>query len=166
MTSITRGRSRASLAPAAGTLLTVTFRIAAQHYGLQVGEVLEIVRIPALVNLAGAPDYLCGLLNRRGDYLPVIDARRLIGAPSAIDLNSQIVLVGRAQALGAATPLFGLLVDQVLDVQIFQASQYTPLNRNVHAPFLCGVIDSGDGSILILGVNELADLIPDDVVET
>ena len=77
--------------------LFVTFKIAYQYCALRLAETLEVVRLPALVELAGAPPILCGLLNLRGRYIPVLDARALMGAPATYDLNSQIVIAGRGK---------------------------------------------------------------------
>ena len=84
--------------------MIVTFQIAYQQYGLALDVALEIVRLPALIALVGAPPELCGLLNLRGQYLPVLDGRALIGEPSLYDLNSQIIIAGRDK------PELGLLV--------------------------------------------------------
>src|SRR5262245_43733472 len=53
-----------------GGALFVTFKIAYQYCALPLAETLEVVRLPALVELAGAPPTLCGLLNLRGRYIP------------------------------------------------------------------------------------------------
>src|SRR5262245_31879932 len=101
----------------------VTFRIARQQYALALDVVREIVRLPALVVLAGAPPTLCGLLNLRGRYLPVLDGSALVGEPVEYDESNQIVIAGRSQ------PELGLLVDQVRDVCLVAAEQITPIRR-------------------------------------
>src|SRR5262245_43071445 len=110
----------------------VTFQIARQQYALPLAVALSIVRLPALVPLAGAPPTLCGLLNLHGQYLPVLDGRTLVGEPAQYDLNSQIVIAGRGK------PELGLLVDQVREVCTLAAGQLTPLRRADAAPFLTG----------------------------
>src|SRR5215208_237074 len=90
--------------------LIETFQLEHQRYGLALEVVREIVRLPALIMLAGAPPALCGLLNLRGQHLPVLDGRVLVGECSQYDLSSQIVIAGRAQ------PELGILVDQVNEV--------------------------------------------------
>src|SRR4051812_12463235 len=87
--------------------LIVSFRLGSQQYGLPVAMVCEVVRLPALVALAGAAPALCGLLNLRGLYVPIFDGRLLVGEAAGYDLNKQIVIIGGAR------PELGLLVDQV-----------------------------------------------------
>ena len=97
--------SSAPLLPQA-PFLAVSFGIAGQLYGIAVELVHEIVSIPALLQVGGAPAYLPGMLNLRGLFLPVLDGRVLVDAPAPLELSNQVVI------LGALAPEFGLLVDQ------------------------------------------------------
>ena len=132
-----------------GAALFVTFKIAYQQFALPLAVVLEITRLPALVALAGAPPTLCGLLNLRGRYLPVLDAWALMGAPVEYDLNSQIVIAGRG------IPEVGLLVDQVRDVCMVAADRVVPINRTDVAPFLTSVFDLAEESVLVFDLAAL-----------
>jgi purine-binding chemotaxis protein CheW len=152
--------THANGAPHESTSLAVTFAIGPQVYGLPVTEVLEIVRLPSLLMLAGAPAYLCGLLNRRGRQLPVLDGRVLMDEPPHYHLNTQIVIAGHASGGAQAVPLMGLLVDEVRDVRAFQTSRLTPLNTATSAPFLRGVVDWDDRSALMLDLDALLALVP------
>jgi purine-binding chemotaxis protein CheW len=129
--------------------LIVTFQIGHQQYGLPLAVVLEIVRLPALVTLAGAPATLCGLLNLRGRYLPVLDGRTLVGEPPLYDVSCQIVIAGREK------PELGLLVDRVRDVRATVASRITEINQNHVAAFLTNVFESEDGSVLLFDLAAL-----------
>lgn len=135
----------------------VTFKIAHQYYALPLAVTLEIVRLPALVELAGAPPTLCGLLNLRGRYLPVLDARSLMDAPATFDLSSQIVIAGRE------VPELGLLVDDVRDVCTVAAGRIAPINRTDVAPFLKSVFDLAEESILVFDLAALVAFTPDHV---
>jgi purine-binding chemotaxis protein CheW len=134
--------------------LVVTFQIAQQRYALPVEVVCEIIRIPALVALAGAPPTLCGLLNLRGQFLPVLDGRALVGEPVECDLNSQIVIAG------SKWPQLGLLVDQVSDVRSVPAGRLVPISRADVAPFLAGVFEQDGESVLVFDLAALLTLMP------
>jgi purine-binding chemotaxis protein CheW len=135
-------------------MLSVTFTIGRQHYGLPVEHVTEIVLRPALVELAGAPPFLRGLLNLRGSYLPVLDLNVLLGEQPQEDLNSHVIIAGRE------SPELGLLVEQVRDVRAYEPEQVTPLNQGTAAAFLTGVINDKPGSIVLLDLQELLMLTP------
>jgi chemotaxis signal transduction protein len=133
-------------------LTIVSFQLGPQQYGLPIEAVREIVRLPALIALAGAPPALCGLLNLRGFYLPVLDGRVLVGEIPHYTLNSQIMLIGHSR------PKLGLLVDRVERVTAFPRASRTPIQRGVAAPLLDSVIDDQQGAIILLDLAVLAAL--------
>jgi purine-binding chemotaxis protein CheW len=143
-------------------LLTLTFRIGTQYYGLPVSVVVEIVRIPALIPLAGAPPAVIGLLNLRGRYLPVVDGSILIGEPPDYGINNQIIIAGKINN-HTILPLLGLRVDQVFDVSTLSLNQFTPFNHSIAASFLKGIIESGKTSVLLFDLDALLTLIPQDI---
>src|SRR3712207_2163231 len=124
-------------------MLMVIFRIGRQRYGLPADYVREIVPRPTLVEPAGAPPVLSGLLNLRGQYLPVLDGRVLVGDEPVRDLHSQIIVTG------TATPELGVLVDQVEDLRPYQTRMVATLSDGAAAPFMQQVVDTGDGSVLL-----------------
>jgi purine-binding chemotaxis protein CheW len=130
----------------------VSFWLGRQQYALPVEVVQEVVRLPALVQLAGAAPWLCGLLNLRGTYLPVLDGRVLVGEPPDHQLESQIVIVGHPVAQLA------LLVDQIEQIAIYGVESHTPLQAGIAAPLLDRVIEGESGSILLMRMAELVGL--------
>lgn len=144
-----------------GTSTLVTFMIGPQEYALPVAEVLEIVRLPALLLLPGAPPRLCGLLNRRGRHLPVLDGRTLVGEPASYSLDSQIIIAGHAPSGAQMVPILGLLVDEVRGVHTFEARRLAALGSGTAAPFLRGVVESPERSVTIFDTEALRGLVPD-----
>lgn len=114
--------------------LVVTCRIAGQHYALPIGAVLQVVRLPQLTHLAGAPPEICGFVNLRGALLPVVAGRVLVGAPESWSLDSHVVILGDA----AGRPALGLLVDAVNQVQRCVADGFLPLNQG--AAYITGAL--------------------------
>ena len=54
------------------------FSITGKKYALKSGDVLEIIRDVSVYKLPFMPDYIEGVLNRRGDPFTVINPRRLL----------------------------------------------------------------------------------------
>lgn len=146
--------------PRTDAQMIVTFSIGPQQYGLPLAVVTQVVRMPALLTLAGAPPFLCGLLNLRGQFIPVLDGRMLIGEPATYELTSQIVIIGDPQRQAEMTLRCGLLVDQVHDVRTVHANEYTALERGAMASFLNGILHSRDYSALLFDTAELLALLP------
>jgi purine-binding chemotaxis protein CheW len=125
-------------------LQAVTCRIAEQTYAVPLAAVLQVVRLPGLTRLAGAPPELCGLLNLRGAMVPVLAARVLVGAPADYGLDSHVMIVGDAAGLPAA----GLLVDAVEHVRRFAADSVMPLLQG--SALVCGVVRGPGEAVLWL----------------
>jgi chemotaxis signal transduction protein len=140
--------------------LVVTCSIGPQQYGLPIEAVREVVRLPALLTLADAPPFICGLLNLRGSYLPVLDGRVLMGETPTYTLSKQIILAGYD------APQFGLLVDEVQEVLAVQNSHWTTIGQNFAASFLHGVIYQGNQSVILFDLAALLALVPDKTSHT
>src|SRR5271169_2949167 len=54
----------------------VGFRIGRETFGLPIGMVREIVRVPEITSVPNAPDYIEGVINLRGRIIPIIDLRK------------------------------------------------------------------------------------------
>ncbi len=143
---------------AQGISQMVTFCIETQEYGLPIAHVQEVVRLPALTTVAGAPPACCGMLRLRGNYIPVLDGRILMGLQPSYNLNNQIIILGRTH------PVMGLLVDQVNDVRPLPVDNWTPFHKQTSTPVLQGVVTSGDSSILLFDIDALTDLMPMDTI--
>ncbi|HTT32155.1 MAG TPA: chemotaxis protein CheW [Methylomirabilota bacterium] len=60
-------------------LQVVGFRIGNETYGVRIGSVREIVRVPEITVVPSAPDLIEGVINLRGKIIPVMDLRKRFG---------------------------------------------------------------------------------------
>jgi purine-binding chemotaxis protein CheW len=114
----------------------VTFRLAKDHYGLEASHVREIVRLVDPTPVPGAPDFLVGVVNLRGDLLPIVDIRKFLGLPmrGVTDLSRLIVLgVDRAE--------FGILADVADEFVTLRASEIleSPLVGGIGREYVRGI---------------------------
>ncbi len=72
----------------------VTFRLENETYGINVMQVQEVLRVTEIAPVPGAPDYVLGIINLRGNVVTVIDTRRRLGLPSREpDEATRIVII-------------------------------------------------------------------------
>jgi chemotaxis signal transduction protein len=83
-------------------VLSLAFPLGAESYALPLEQVREIVPAPELTPLPTAPPFVIGLLNLRGDVLPVLDAALLLGSPFPADPRYVMVVSVPAGAVGLA----------------------------------------------------------------
>lgn len=80
----------------------VSFYLAREIFGIELAFVQEIIRLPEMVKVPGAPPYFAGLANLRGSILPVISGRARFGLPDAeaTEATRVVVLDFRGEKLG------------------------------------------------------------------
>lgn len=61
----------------------VTFRLDNETYGINVMQVQEVLRYTEIAPVPGAPHYVLGIINLRGNVVTVIDTRSRFGLPSS-----------------------------------------------------------------------------------
>ena len=61
----------------------VGFQVGRETYGIPITSLQEIVRVPEITAVPGAPDYLEGVINLRGKIVSVVDLRKRFGQSSA-----------------------------------------------------------------------------------
>jgi len=133
----------------------VTFRLGEEIYGIDVLQVQEVLRITEISPVPGAPDYVLGIINLRGNVVTVIDARNRFGLPpKESDDASRIIVVD------AFEKVVGLLVDNVSEVAYVPDSQIE-MGPNVGADesnkFVSGVCNRDDELLILVDLAKLID---------
>src|SRR5271156_5487926 len=77
----------------------VGLRIGRETFGIPIGMVREIVRVPEITSVPNAPDYIEGVINLRGRIVPVVDLRKrfreVVAAPNKKNRIVVVELDGR-----------------------------------------------------------------------
>jgi purine-binding chemotaxis protein CheW len=111
-------RARALARPPAATvgagevLELILFSFGDERAAMETRHVREVVRIGDCTPVPGAPDFLLGIVNLRGEVLAVFDLRRLFGVPAREPGSLSRLLV-----LGGDRAEFGLIADAVHEVR-------------------------------------------------
>jgi len=101
----------------------VIFGLGTDRFAVDVGQVREVLRTPALTRLPGAPEYVRGVANLRGEVVPVIDLRVKLGEPEGDHEDTRVVV---CELDGEA---IGIEVDDVQEVATLDPDQIHPAPR-------------------------------------
>lgn len=102
-------------------LQIVGFRIGNETYGVRIGSVREIVRVPEITSVPSAPDTLEGVINLRGKIVSVMDLRKRFGEKQAsLRKQNRILVVEHGGRLA------GLIVDAASEVLKIPADAVEP----------------------------------------
>ena len=97
--------------PARSMTTWVGLEVGGVAYALQIGHVREIIRPLPMQVLPHASQTVIGVIDHRGDVVPIVDLRVRFGTPSRTDLaHTRWVIASWRDRL------FGLVVDRVTEV--------------------------------------------------
>jgi purine-binding chemotaxis protein CheW len=99
----------------------VGFRIGNETYGVRIGSVREIVRVPEITTVPNAPEAIEGVINLRGKIIPVMDLRKRFGNVSVQPDKKNRILVVELESR-----LLGLIVSAASEVLKIPPSEIEP----------------------------------------
>jgi chemotaxis signal transduction protein/SRSO17 transposase len=126
----------------------VVLDVGEESYGIPVQRVREIIRVPPITRVPNGPEFLEGVINLRGQVIPVMDLRKHLGIPYGHETKSSRVVVSE---LGRHT--VGLMVDGVSEVVMVSTGDIEPppaLVAGVNDGQVCGVARLGERLVLFL----------------
>ncbi|CAN5746513.1 chemotaxis protein CheW [soil metagenome] len=127
----------------------VVFRLGDDEFGLPIEAVEEVARVPdQITRLPRTPKFLEGVVNLRGEVLPVVDQRRRFDMPLLERQGARRLIVVRTERHKA-----GLIVDSVSEVLRFasDAIEPSPNLTNEAVRLVAGVINlEASGRIVLL----------------
>ena len=131
----------------------VTFRLAGETYGINVMQVQEVLRYTEVAPVPGAPGYVLGIINLRGNVVTVIDTRNRFGLESGeMTDNTRIVIIE------TEGHVIGVLVDSVAEVVYLRQSEVENapnVGNDESAKFIQGVCHKNDELLILIELNKL-----------
>jgi purine-binding chemotaxis protein CheW len=103
----------------------MTFKLAAEEYGIEILKVREIIRLMDITRVPCTREFVCGVINLRGKVIPVVDLR-IKFAMLASQATDQSVIIVVQCLVGSDHLTMGILVDEVMEVLSIDASQIEP----------------------------------------
>jgi purine-binding chemotaxis protein CheW len=125
----------------------VTFKLENEIYGINVMQVQEVLRYSEIALVPGAPLYVLGIINLRGNVVTVIDTRSRFGLESCeVTDNTRVVVIESEKQV------IGILVDSVAEVVYLKASDIdvAPNVGNEESTQFIQGVSNRDGELLIL----------------
>jgi purine-binding chemotaxis protein CheW len=130
----------------------VTFHLAGETYGVNVMQVQEVLRYTEIAPVPGAPHYVIGIINLRGNVVTVIDTRNRFGlSPGDITDNTRIVIIE------ADKNVVGILVDSVAEVVYLRQSEIETapnVGNEESAKFIQGVCHKNNELLILIELDK------------
>lgn len=131
----------------------LTFHISNEDYGIEIAYVTEIVGIQTITEVPDMPPFVRGVINLRGQVIPVIDVRTRFGLqPRAYDDRTCVVVVNVS---GVSIGLIVDTVNEVLDIPPENISPPPAIQAGGSGRYIKGMGKVADSVKILLDVNNL-----------
>ena len=118
------------------------FRSENLRIGIEVEYVVETIINLSITHLPLVPDYVRGVINLRGEVIPIVDIRLRLGQHGERDDSVIVVNINGAQ--------MGILVDQVDQMVKLPKSQVLPMPARNAQKLICGMSALPDGGTMLV----------------
>jgi len=135
----------------------VTLALGAELFAVEVHRVREILDLAVIARLPNAPPFLLGMIDLRGECVPVIDLRGKLGLPPVARTVQTRILVLDVEVTGRRLVL-GLLADRVLEVTPLDGGIIEPppdIGTRWQSDYIEGVGRRGDRLVVVFDLARL-----------
>lgn len=129
----------------ASRLQLVIFSLENEQYGIDTAQVKEIARMEEITPIPRCPQFIEGVLNLRGQILPVVCLRKRLTLSTRTDTTATRIVIVDAEEVKV-----GLIVDAVTEVSDIAEARVTPAPDLAATSFVTGVCHRGDSLIALL----------------
>lgn len=135
----------------------LTFNLGGETFGSHVNNVVKILEMQKITEVPRAPEFMKGVINLRGNVLPVIDARIKFGMHPTPYTDKTCILVLNIEIDNEKVEV-GAIVDAVMDVLEFPEDKIQPspgLGSKYKSGYIDGVMKYREEFIMILNMNSV-----------
>ncbi|TYP59906.1 chemotaxis protein CheW [Thermosediminibacter litoriperuensis] len=131
----------------------VVFRLGQEEYGVDILQVNTIERMMPITRVPKAPYFVEGVINLRGEIVPVIDLRKRFGLPPGEITGDTRIIIVMVDDLTV-----GMIVDSATEVIQLPQDAVEPapsVAGNINSEFLEGVGKLNDKLLIILNLEKI-----------
>jgi purine-binding chemotaxis protein CheW len=131
----------------------VSFTLANEEFGVDIIKVQEIMRVQEITKVPQMPDYVEGVINLRGNVIPIMDLRKKFGLEVKERDNQTRIIVVNVQ-----NRIVGFIVDAVQQVLRLSEDQIEPppeVGTSINREYLKGVGKLDDRLLILLSLDSL-----------
>ena len=135
----------------------LTFTLDGEVFATEIEKVREVLEYRDVTKVPRTPDFMRGVLNLRGNVVPVVDPRLQFGMEQAEPTIDTCIVIVEVRIDDEST-LLGAIADSVQEVIDLDASQLEPpprLGTRVHTDFIRAMGKHHDGFVIILDMDRV-----------
>lgn len=135
----------------------LTFKLEDEVFALDISKVREVLDFTAITKVPRTPEFMRGVINLRGNVVPVVDMRLKFGMTKTENtVNTCIIIV--EIYLDGETTILGALSDSVQEVIDLEPGQIEPapkIGTRLRTEFIRGMGKRDGQFIIILDIDKV-----------
>lgn len=132
----------------------VTFKLVGETFSLPILDVREVIHMSDVTPVPNAPLFVEGVLNLRGQILPVVDLRKRFSLPPAETTAETRIIV-----VEIGTSVLGLIVDEVQEILRVSADSVAPppaiVAKGIGSEYLRGITYVEDKMVILVDMRRV-----------
>ena len=135
----------------------LTFKLGGELFSISVFKVIEIIEFPEVTKVPNSPAYLLGVVNLRGNVIPLVDTRQKFSMDvRSIGIHTNVIIM--ELDIEGEMMLVGGVVDEVLDVIDLSKEQIKPsptLGSRYKPEFILGMGEINEQYYMLIDIDKV-----------
>lgn len=134
----------------------VVFLLGKENYGVEIHRVTTIEKMLTYARVPKTPDYIKGVINLRGEIVPIMDIRTRFGMEVCEETDETRVIIIKINDIS-----LGIIVDEVdevLDLNEEAIENVTNFTNDLSMDYILGVGKIDGRIVTLLNIEKLADI--------
>ncbi|MFP4015925.1 MAG: chemotaxis protein CheW [Halanaerobiales bacterium] len=129
----------------------VVFQLGREEYAVDIIQSKQIIKVSKITPVPNTPEYIRGVINLRGQIVPVVDLRTRFNI-GGIGKKERIITVDVRESL------IGLVVDNINEVLWYQEEELEPapeVEGGIKQEYVKGVIKRGERLLVLIDLEKM-----------
>jgi purine-binding chemotaxis protein CheW len=136
----------------ANSLLIVSFLLDGEKFGVDAKRVREIIKMKKITPIPQVKEYIEGIINLRGNVLPVINMRKFFQLLPFDSSEKRILFI---ESGGKVTGVIVDAVSEVIRLSTDNIQPPPPAINKINSEFISGVGNLSNGIVILLDIDKV-----------
>lgn len=140
--------------------LFLTFILGSDLFGIQVGDIREVIEYKKIFRIPRVPDYIMGVINLRGEVVPIVDLYSRFYSTKSHLKNSASVVVVEINDDNQKVPI-GIMIDEVKSVTELNSNRIETvpeIGSRIRPDFIEGIGKLEDQFVILLRIQNILNI--------
>ena len=135
----------------------LTFTLRDEDFAIDIAKVREVLDMTTMTKIPQMPSYISGVINLRGNVVPVLDLGYRLGMEPVVPGVNTCVMIVETEIDGATVAMGAMSdsVQMVLDIQATDIEAVPRMGTNINTDFIAGIGRQGDKFLILLNIDKV-----------